>query len=286
MDMLATMFTNLTVRVLGDRLAARYGFTRKLPWSSVHRVSGRLREILDAAGAGSAARDRTMAFVCEKVSGLTLSALEGFASGAAEIGVDQARRVCEILGASFDYLWLGDGVPFPIDREEPRGPGGYLSLFRQDEVEAVYFVRGNRTPHLAYVVLKYDDFRYRVLSSNWHVSSQNGHGGSVGLSELARLTEYVQRQMPAEDRIKVSGLDAPSEAVENVSWGGAHPNALWSKDAKRSYWWEDIADVDHLLPCAKKYASDYGEEFLNAQRLIKGLVDEQRQSKVQDRVEA
>lgn len=269
MDMLTTMFTNLTVRALGDRMAARYGFTRRLPWSSVRKVSGRLREILDAVSAGGRARDRTMAFICEKVPGLTLSALEGFATGAAEIGVDQARRVCEAIGASFDYLWLGDGVPFPVDEQGPRSLGAYLSLFRKDEVEAVYFVRGNRLPHLAYVVLKYDEFRYRVMSANWHVSSQNGHGGSVGLSELVRLTEHVQQQRRSEGRIKVFGLEAPAKAVETVSWGGAHPNALWSKGAKRSYWWEDIADVDHLLPCAKQYAENYGEEFLNAQRLIK-----------------
>lgn len=259
--------SSLVVRLIGDRAALRHGVTRKLPWTSVRKISGRAQEIFSAASAGQCSIESAMAYVCERIPGLPLSAVEGIISGSAEVTVDHAKQICDALGASFDYLWRGIGAPFSRAEEFPASVNEYLPLFRGDGVEQVIFVRGNRMPHMGYVVLGYGEFEYRVLPHLWHISSENGNGGAKALSELARLSEHVH--LSTCHRVVVSGIEVSPAVADGVFHGRLHPRSLWLKGWKPSHWWDDIADIDHKRACANKYASLYDDEFFAAQRLIK-----------------
>lgn len=270
MDLFATISTflsNLVVRRLGDRAAARHSVRKTLPWSSVEKVSGRAREILKKSSVGEGSIERTMAHLCEQLPDMKLSTIEEFVHGAAEMTPEQARAICGALGASYDYLWRGDGRPFYVADEYPPPVKDYLSLFRGEGVEAVIFVRGDKMPHVGYAVLKYDEFRYRVLPHRWHISRENGHGGSTALSELARLSENIHKTHSYSEVVR--GIEACSKIAEDVLDGELHPRSLWEKKYKSSHWWDDLADIDHLRPCANKYSSLYDQEFFAAQSLIK-----------------
>lgn len=269
MDLFATISTlvsNLAVRRLGDRASAHHSVRKVLPWSSVQKISGRTREIIKKASAGEGSIERTMAYLCEQLPDMKLSVIEGFVRGSAEMTPEQARLICGALGASYSYLWLGDGRPFYVEDEYPPLVKDYLSLFRASDIEYVLFVRGNRMPHVGYVVLKYAEFRYRVLHHRWHISRENGRGGSAALSELALLSENIHKTHSYSSVVR--GIEVSSKIAESVLDGELHPRALWAKRYKLSRWWDDLADIDHKRSCAKEYSSLYDEEFFAAQRLI------------------
>lgn len=270
MDMftaISTFVSNAVIRFGGDRIAARHSVRKAIPWSSVRKVSGRARELVQKASVGEGSIERTMAYLCEQLPDLKLSTIDGFVHGAAELTPDQVRSICNSLGASFDYVWRGDGRPFCADRAYFPPVRDYLSLFRGDDVEAITFVRGDKVPHTAYVVLKHDEFRYTVLPHRWHVSSVNGNGGSQALSELAQLTDNLHRAKA--HGLIVKGIEVCSKVAEGVLDGDLHPRALWASRYKRSDWWDDLADIHHERVCAKEYSSLYDQEFFAAQELIK-----------------
>ncbi|TZF90774.1 hypothetical protein [Cognatilysobacter lacus] len=268
MDLVASLvsvFSALFTRVVGDRKAARDGARRRLPWAANRKLAGRLKEIIDMASSKDRRPERTVAHLCETIPGLSLASIESFMFGAAEPTLEQVRGICEALGASFRYLWFGDGHPFAADDEYPPPTQEYLGIFRDHDARSIVFVRGDRVPHPAYVVVQYNEFRYRVLPSYWHVSSINGNGGANALVELASLSENIYRTRT----YKARGIDVPLSVAEDVYHGCTHASALWAAGWKASHWWDDLADVDHARACAKEYATRYDEEFFAAQKLIK-----------------
>ena len=195
-----------------------------------------------------------------------MTTIETFMRGAAEPSIEQARAICELVGASFNYLWFGDGEPFSSEDEYWPSVCSYPTLFQDDEVESILFVRGDNLPHTSYVVLALTKYRYRVLPTLWHVSSINGNGGASSLVELADLSAEMRKA----GRSKViRGIEVRSKICESVFYGRLHARALLRKGWKPSYWWDDLSDVDHVRPAASKYREQYDREFFAAQELIK-----------------
>lgn len=265
MDPLSAVFS-LFSRVVGDQIAAAQAARRRLPWASTRKLAGRLEEIVDKVADGRKGRDRVIAYLCMHRSDLTLTSVEQFMRGVSEPTIEQARDICALTGASFAYLWYGDGEPFSSEEGEWLEVRSYPMVFQDEEVESVLFVRGDRIPHLSYVVLAFDEYRYRVLPMMWHVSSVNGNGGASSLVELANLSSDVHRV--ARSKV-IRGMEVPSEISDAVSHGRLHASALMRKGWKLSYWWDDIADTDHLRPGASNYGKQHGQEFLAAQELIR-----------------
>ena len=259
--------SGLLTRLLGDRAAAVLGARRRLPWVANRKLAGRLKEVIQKASPKGRPVERTLAYLCEQVPDLTLAAVEGFTFGSAEPTLDQAKSICTALGASFRYVWFGDGQPFASDGDDYLPTCEYLGVLRDSNANSVIFVRGDRRPHLGYVVIQYGEYRYRVLPDYWHVSSVNGNGGANALSQLAQLSENVYRTRTYEPVVR--GIEVDARIAEGVLHGSLHPSALWSGKWKQSYWWDDLADVDHDRPCAKEYKARYDAEFFAAQKLIK-----------------
>ena len=245
----------------------RLSFRRKLPWSSVAKLSERLDQIVRLASKGDGDIHATQAFLVETIDELDLSRLESIRAGATEASPELVREICAALGASYRYAWYGERTPFSPSEDEYVPIPKYLNLFREDGLKNIWFIRGNAYPHIGYVVLQYNEYRFRVLPDRLHVSSENGNGGANSLSDFARLCENYFKTRSNE--AVAWGLEVPGRIAEGVLNGEMHASALFGKGTKRSYWWDDLTDLDHKRPCAKEYAERYDPEFFQAQRLIR-----------------
>lgn len=267
METLTTLFSGLFSRLLGDRLQQRLTSRRKLPWASVAKLSGRLDQIVRLASKDNGEIHATQAFLAETIDGLDLSQLESIRAGAAEASPELVKKICSVLGANYRYAWYGERTPFATDGDEYVPIPEYLSLFRESGLKYIWFVRGNSYPHIGYVALQYNEYKFRVLPDRLHVSSENGNGGASSLSDFARLCENYFKTRTNE--AVAWGLEVPGHIAEAVLVGKMHASALFGKGTKRSYWWDDLTDLDHKRPCAKEYAARYDKEFFQAQRLIR-----------------
>ncbi len=145
-------------RVLADRLAAMHEARKRLPWASTRKLAGRLEEIVDKTADQKGERERVIAYLCAQRPDLSMATIERFIRGADEPSIQQARAICELVGASFNYLWYGDRQPFSADDEMWMSVDSYLSLFLEEEVTSVLFVRGDSLPHTSYAVVVYDEW--------------------------------------------------------------------------------------------------------------------------------
>lgn len=258
------IFSPLATRIFGDVFQDFWRRKRRLPWKSVRDVSGRLDQVIRLA-AGRGSQSTVLTYLVEAAPGLTLTQLEKARTGALEPSIELVRQTCRLLSASYDYIWRGQGAPFAPQEEDYLPVCEYIALFRNEDLESIWFVRGDTYPHPAFILLRYNEYRYRVLPHLFHVSAKNGNGGADALSDLADLTCAYH----ALDHKPIAlGLEANSLVVDLVMQGDQHATALFHRGSKRSYWWDDLADIEHKRPCAREYQRRYDQEFFNAQRLI------------------
>ncbi|MGH6752253.1 MAG: helix-turn-helix domain-containing protein, partial [Bradyrhizobium sp.] len=242
MEPLTTLFSGLFARIIGDRLQ-RASSANKLPFSSVKQLSQRINHVVHLASERKRINS-TLGYLAETIEGIDLSTLEKIRSGAAEASPELVRRICFLLGASYRYVWYGEDTPFSIDDDGYVPISEYLGLFREPGLDSIYFVRGKSYPHIGFVVLQYDEYRFRVLPHRLHVSAENGNGGTKSLSEFAKLSENYHKT--SSYRAIAIGLEVPGSTAEKVLVGDLHPRALLNKESKRSYWWDDLSDISHI----------------------------------------
>lgn len=265
MEPLTTLFSGLFARLIGDRLQ-RSVSPSKLPFSSVKQLSQRIDQVIRLASERKHV-NATLAYLAETIEGTDLSTLEKIRSGSTEASSDLIKRICFLLGANYRYVRYGESTPFAVDDNDYVPISDYLGLFREEGLQSIWFIRGKSYPHIGYVVLQYDEHRFRVLPHRLHVSAENGNGGAKSLSEFARLCENYYKTKSYS--VVAWGLEVPGPIAEEVLQGTLHPRTLLGKGCERSYWWDDLSDIDHARPCAKEYVTRYDKEFFNAQKLIR-----------------
>ena len=266
MDLLA-LIVRQTSQIFGGRLASWLERRQALPWASTRKLSQRLNEVVSKASAGDASNVRVMAHLCEQIPGTKLSQVEAYVRGAIEPTIEELRQICAALGASFEFVWKDEGAPFDVRPDPYPTVDEYLRLVRGEEVEEIYFVRGDALPHSSFIALRLDEYRYAVLPQLWHVSRINGNGGANALVELTQLIERLQKLRRSSGVMR--GLSVPESVASAVFDGRLHPRALTGSKCRSNHWWDDLGDVDHKRSCAKDYASLYDDEFFAAQKLIK-----------------
>lgn len=260
------LFGPLLARLIGDRFQDARRPKQRIPWRSVAEVSGRLNQVIKLASGPNRDESAVLAYLVELNPELSLTELEEARVGTKEPSSEIITKICESLGASYQFIRHGTETPFH-PREGDHVPiRQYLGLFSEDGVETIWFVRANEYPHTSFIVIKYNEFKFRVLPHEFHVSAENGSGGASSLSELARLTEALQKARL--DAVATSGLEIDSLIAKPILHGQLHASEIFRKSSKRSYWWEDLADVEHKRHCAKDYKNLYDKEFFNAQRII------------------
>lgn len=264
------MFTDflspLFARIFGDYLQRKQKGNTKTPWTSVAKVSQRLNKVIELASGDASTSSDVLTHLVEVNPGLTLTQLEKARAGAAEPSIELVKKICDSLGASYRYVWHGKGTPFEPREADHLPVRDYIGLFRDEGLATIWFVRGDKYPHVSFIALQYNNFKFRVLPHLFHVSAENGNGGAASLSHLADLSEAYHKARLYE--VVACGLEVRGQLVEPVLHGQRHANTLFRRDSKRSYWWDDLADVGHKRPCAKDYRSRYDDEFFNAQKLI------------------
>lgn len=265
--MITEVLTTLFGRVLGDWIERLQRRTRRLPWKSIAQVSNRLAQVINLANNHPRGRANVFSYLVEGNPSITLTQLEQACAGAAEPTIELVRQVCDSIGASYQYVWHGKGAPFSPREEDYLPIREYLDLFKDPGLSTIYFVRSTTYPHLSFIALQYNDFKFRVLPHEFHVSAENGGGGAASLSELAHLSEAYHRECLHE--VVAWGRDVPLRVAEGVLAGQLHCSAIFQKGSKSSHWWDDLADVEHKRYIAKDYKENYDQEFFNAQELIR-----------------
>ncbi|MEL6339954.1 MAG: hypothetical protein AAFQ65_08595 [Myxococcota bacterium] len=98
----------------------------------------------------------------------------------------------------------------------------------------------------------------------YHVSDRIGGTGALQLLSFARMIESFKRT-PGGALLRGVHLE-PAEFSELFS-GQLYPGSI--RPHSNEYWWDDLADLNHVFGAEDQYRSLYGQSFLDAQYVLR-----------------
>lgn len=195
--------------------------------------------------------------------------LESIFQGNLEPSFNFISKFCNTFGIYENWLIEGKGTPFCNDCPLEHYPMGYLKEIDETKPDRIYFILCDSEIGEAFLLLKFSDWRYKVLRKTWHISSHVGAGGQSQIFGMYQLIKHFQensrnyncsgRILAKNDFIKLhSGKVFPSEIIKPYDYG--------------NHWWDDFTDINHSYTTSKSNKDNYGEGFIYAQSVVQSYL--------------
>lgn len=166
-------------------------------------------------------------------------------------------------GVNKDWLIYGEGTLFNIGDYQLYATG-YLQFISNIKPESVYLIRENSKTGRTGIILKLDQWNFKILGKYYHLSSEVG---GTGQNQIESFYNFTRKLESAVGVTGIIGKHIDEESFSKLFNGYYSPKFL--EKGSYSYWHEHFQDYDHKYPDAKYYESWYGQEFLDAQRILR-----------------
>lgn len=233
--------------------------------TEAQKVSQRMNEVVALINARRRYRKYTVADVAQLLDYEKVSDLENLLSGKQEPTFSQLKAYASEFKVNYEWLTTGYGTPFKTVVRCLFDPEDYLSLIEEEKPERVYFVKCRNERCEMFIVLKHNDWSYSICPKIWHISSCVGAGGE---GQIHSLFKMIQRLRKRGLYNKCDGVLIGQQNFDALYDGSVFAGAIIGK-CGIDHWFDDFSDVYHKYPIAKGYGETHGEEFLNAQSIVR-----------------
>ena len=152
-------------------------------------------------------------------------------------------------------------------------PHWYLDEIKKIKPLRVFFVREDSRKARMFLLLKIDDFKYKILRRTWHISDEVGTGGRRQLVSFYGLVKSLRDREGYGS--KCGGLTLSRDDFSCLLSGDRYPGAVVAASYREDPWWDDFTDIHHRYPIAANYESWHGKSFIKAQAIVREKLSEE-----------
>lgn len=240
--------------------------------SEVSQISIRFKKVLDLMNEGREHSQYSIAQLAQVMKLHKVSELENVFRGKEEPTFQFIDNFSEYFGVNRDWLIDGKYSPFFNDEQTMGEPLWYLDQIETIKPQRIFFIRENSDTAPVFLLLKIDDFKFKILRRTWHVSDKVGAGGS------RQLVSFYQLIIALRDKhnyaMKCGGLTLESTNFNNLLSGEVYPGMFTDIRFREDPWWDDFTDINHKYPIAENYELWHGKSFIKAQIIVSNMLNE------------
>ena len=238
--------------------------------TEVDGVADRFKQVLTMMNAAHRGREFTIASLAREMSLESIGNLESVFNGEREPSFEFIDRFCRTFCVNEGWLVEGKGQPYWNDERALTDPYDYLPELQKADPGAIYFIRSNSETGQAFILLKFSDFKYKILPRYWHISDDVGTGGQRQLLSFYHLIQAVREKGLYH---KCFGRSLTHDVFMKLLDGEVFPGSVLIKTFENP-WWDDFTDIYHKYPVAERYESLYGKSFMDAQWIVRWMIEE------------
>ena len=247
---------------------------RKASETEVQQVTKRFCQVLNLMNENRSYDKYTIAKLAQLLSLPTISELENVFEGKNEPSFQFMEDFCKIFGVNKDWLAEGKSTPYFSDDATHFNPLDYFEEIRATNPDKIYFVLCKSDVGETLIVLKFTDWKFRILHRTWHISSHVGGGGQRQIYGMYRLINKLRNE---GFYTKCSGRILNKDIFRKLVSGKVFPGAVIDHPMIENPWWDDFTDVYQKYPIAENYEIMYGKGFSYAQSVVRwNLKDEEK----------
>jgi len=220
----------------------------------------------------------------------SVSELEDIFLGKCEPGFGFIDRFCDSFGVYKEWLINGEITPYYNNDKLYLMPLDYFDEIMSSKPDRIFFIRCNSPIGETFIVLKFSDWKYKIIGFMWHISDHVGGAGQVQIFNMYCLIKALEKEGLIA---KCTGRLLNEESFRELYNGTVFPwGILESPNSYANYWWDDFIDVYHKswLGRSQFWISDhyealYGKGFLFAQEVVRyDLEDHEKRKAAQPRI--
>ena len=239
--------------------------------SEVASIVKRFNRILDLMNEKRRYRKYTIAGLAQLMKLHSVGELESVFLGNHEPSFDFINHFCETFGVNRNWLIEGKEAPFRNSDEAHYDPIEYLNEIENLKPNKLYFIRSASEVGEVFLLLKFSDHKYKIISRVWHISDHVGAGGQSQILGMYRLILALQM---SKFGLSCGGRILKEENFNDLLYGEVFPGSIIDFPAQENPWWDDFVDVYHKYPISSNYASLYGNGFIAAQSIVRLKLEE------------
>jgi hypothetical protein len=187
----------------------------------------------------------------------SIGELESVFLGKREPSFEFIDNFCRCFGIYKEWLVNREITPYYNDGRKHLMPLAYFDEIKLSKPEQIFFIRCKSPVGETFIVLKFSDWKYKILSYLWHISD---HVGGTGESQIFSMYCLI-RALENEGRY-CSGRILDNEDFRQLRSGNIFPwGVLEAPNCHENYWCHDFLDVYSTNIIATTYESNYGQPF-------------------------
>ena len=200
--------------------------------------------------------------------------LKKYFDGSEEPTYKEQEYICSCIGANSEWLKHGKGEPFRSQESFETYAENYLKTIINKLPKEIIFIRSRGEDGRAGILLKLNKFKYVFLPKTWNISGCVGSTGQRQINSFRQLIEAVndlKRTSYKFDSISITGNHIEEKDFDDLTCGEIYPGSIVG--SYKDNWWDNLTDINHVWAGASSYEEQYGENFIEAQKIIKYLLD-------------
>ncbi|EJO2021549.1 helix-turn-helix transcriptional regulator [Vibrio vulnificus] len=237
------------------------------PETEVSQISQRLALVLELMNEKREYSKFTIAQLAQIMKLHKVSELEDIFRSKEEPTFEFIERFCDVFGVNKTWVIEGKRAPFSNDEQAFGEPLWYLEVIENLNPQRVFFVRKNSKEAPAFIMVKLNDYKFKIFHRTWHISDEVGAGGQRQLVSFYELVKALRDEKGYYS--KCGGLTLDEDDFKELFRGDKYPGVYTELDRSEDPWWDDLTDINHSYPISANYGDWHGKSFLKAQEIIK-----------------
>lgn len=260
---------SLRVEIVPPRSLTQEGIQ---PQSEVANIVKRFTKVLELMNEKRTSGQYTIAGLAQLMKLHSIGELESVFLGNREPSFEFIDHFCETFGVNRNWLIEGKEAPFSNYERTHYDPLDYFLIIQKLTPNRVFFIRSASEVGEVFLLLKFSDWKYKIIGQIWHISDHVGAGGQSQIFGMYKLILALQKGPLGNS---AGGRILPEDQFNNLLSGKIFPGAVIDFPAQENPWWDDFVDVHHKYPIASSYESWYGKGFIAAQSIVRLKLKEQ-----------
>lgn len=242
------------------------------PDSEVAGIVKRFNHVLELMNEKRAYGKYTIAGLAQLMKLHSVGELESVFLGNREPSFEFIDHFCATFGANRNWLIEEKEAPFGNPEGAHFDPLDYLEEIKHLAPNRIYFIRSASEVGEVFLLLKFSDWKYKIIRRVWHISD---HVGAGGQSQIFGMYQLILALQKAQLGICCGGRILPEDRFSDFLAGKVFPGSIIDFPAQENPWWDDFVDVHHRYPISSNYESWYGKGFMAAQSIVRWKLKEQ-----------
>lgn len=183
------------------------------------------------------------------------------------------EKFCNCFGVNADWLKFGDATPYCSTEYPALYALDYYERICELQPKFIYFVKSNSKECKTVIALEIEEYKYIYFPKSYHISS---YVGSTGREQIFSFYQLIRKLKDSGFYNQCFGRIVEPKLFRDIITGRVFLGSVCNRYGFNESWWDDFTDVYHKYPIAKGYEKRHGKEFIYAQRIVRGFLDEKK----------